>query len=164
MVGWHHRLNGHRFGWTLGVGDGQGGLACCDSWDCKELDMTEWLNGTELKVSLRLLNWGCGLSDVLGGFKVSTTGGLEAEWWVMERHPSVQSRRNQGRRVSGWEALVWNEGRGQGSLTLEGGAEIVTPGQGDGVRLCQVGKNFWIDCLTVVMQSKNALFWEWAVL
>ena len=32
MVGWHHRLNGHRFGWTLGVGDGQGGLECCSSW------------------------------------------------------------------------------------------------------------------------------------
>ena len=33
MVGWHHQLNGHGFGWTLGVGDGQGGLACCGSWD-----------------------------------------------------------------------------------------------------------------------------------
>ena len=32
MVGWHHRLDGHEFGWTLGVGDGQGGLACCGSW------------------------------------------------------------------------------------------------------------------------------------
>ena len=32
MAGWHHRLNGHGFGWTLEVGDGQGGLACCDSW------------------------------------------------------------------------------------------------------------------------------------
>ena len=32
MVGWHHRLNGHEFEWILGVGDGQGGLACCDSW------------------------------------------------------------------------------------------------------------------------------------
>ena len=42
MVGWHHRLDGHEFGWTLGVGDGQGGLACCDSWGCKELDMTDW--------------------------------------------------------------------------------------------------------------------------
>ena len=41
MVGWHHRLNGHEFGWTLGVGDGQGGLACCDSWGRKESDMTE---------------------------------------------------------------------------------------------------------------------------
>ena len=48
MVGWHHRLNGHEFEWTLGVGDGQGGLACCGSWGCKELDMTEWLNWTEL--------------------------------------------------------------------------------------------------------------------
>ena len=36
MVGWHHRLNGHGFGWTLGVGDRQGGLACCGSWGHKE--------------------------------------------------------------------------------------------------------------------------------
>ena len=38
-VGWNHRLNGHEFGWTPGVGDG--GLTCCGSWGCKELDMTE---------------------------------------------------------------------------------------------------------------------------
>ena len=44
MVGWHHRLDGHGFGWTPGVGDGQGGLECCDSWGCKELDTTERLN------------------------------------------------------------------------------------------------------------------------
>ena len=44
MIWWYHRLNGHGFGWTLGVGDGQGGLACCDSWGRKELDMTEQLN------------------------------------------------------------------------------------------------------------------------
>ena len=42
--------NGHGFGWTPGVGDGQGGLACCDSWDCKESDTTEPMNWTELKV------------------------------------------------------------------------------------------------------------------
>ena len=49
MVGWHHRLNGHEFEWILGVGDGQGGLACCSSWGCKELDTTDWteLNWTE---------------------------------------------------------------------------------------------------------------------
>ena len=44
MVGWHCRLNGHGFGWTPGVGDGQGGLACCGSWGCKESNMTERLN------------------------------------------------------------------------------------------------------------------------
>ena len=44
MVGWHHRLNGHGFGWTQGVGDGQGGLVCCGSWDHKESDTTEQLN------------------------------------------------------------------------------------------------------------------------
>ena len=49
MVGWHHWLDGHGFGWTRGVGDGQGGLACCSLWDHKELDTTERLNWTELK-------------------------------------------------------------------------------------------------------------------
>ena len=44
MAGWHHWLDGHGLGWTLGVGDRQGGLACCDSWGRKESDMTEWLN------------------------------------------------------------------------------------------------------------------------
>ena len=44
MAGWHHRLDGHEFEWTLGVGNGQGGLACCNSWGRKEWNMTEWLN------------------------------------------------------------------------------------------------------------------------
>ena len=44
MVGWHHRLDEHGFGWTPGVGDGQGGLVCCSPWGCKESDMTEQLN------------------------------------------------------------------------------------------------------------------------
>ena len=44
MAGWYHQLNGHEFEWTPGVGDGQGGLACCDSWGHKESDMTERLN------------------------------------------------------------------------------------------------------------------------
>ena len=48
MVGWHRRLNRHEFEWTLGVGDGQGGLTCCNSWGHKELDTTEWLSWTEL--------------------------------------------------------------------------------------------------------------------
>ena len=41
---WHHQLNGHEFEWTLGVGDGQGSLACCSPWGCKESDVTEQLN------------------------------------------------------------------------------------------------------------------------
>ena len=47
LVGWHHGLNGHGFGWTPGVGVGQGGLACCSSWSCKVSDTTEWLTWTE---------------------------------------------------------------------------------------------------------------------
>ena len=54
IVGWHHRLNGREFEWTLGVGDGQGGLACGNSWRRKELDMTERLNWTKL---MRPIAW-----------------------------------------------------------------------------------------------------------
>ena len=50
MVEWHNRINGHGFGWTLGVGDRQGGLVCCSPWGCKELDTTEWLYWTELNM------------------------------------------------------------------------------------------------------------------
>ena len=52
MAGWHHWLSGHGFGWTTGVGDGQGGLACCGSWGCKESDTTEQLNWTESLLNL----------------------------------------------------------------------------------------------------------------
>ena len=49
MVGWHHQLDGHEFKQALGVGDGQGSLACCSPWGRKESDTTEQLNWTELK-------------------------------------------------------------------------------------------------------------------
>ena len=47
LAGWHHWLDGREFEWTPGVGDGQGGLAWCNSWGLKESDMTERLNWTE---------------------------------------------------------------------------------------------------------------------
>ena len=52
MVEWHHQLNGYGFGWTPGVGDGQGSLACCGSWRRKESDMTEWLNWTDSGIKM----------------------------------------------------------------------------------------------------------------
>ena len=55
MVGWHHRLNGHGFGWTPGVGDGQGGLECCDSCGCKKSDTTERLTTAQSRSWLS--NW-----------------------------------------------------------------------------------------------------------
>ena len=62
MAGWHHWLDGHEFEWTPGVGDGQGGLACCDSWGCKESEMTERLNWTELNKIISLK----GISILIG--------------------------------------------------------------------------------------------------
>ena len=55
MAGWHHWLDGRESEWTLGDGDGQVGLACCDSWGRKESDTTEWLNWTELKTTFVLI-------------------------------------------------------------------------------------------------------------
>ena len=50
MVRWHHQLDGHKFEQALEVGDGQGSLACCSPWGHKELDMTEWLNWTDIHI------------------------------------------------------------------------------------------------------------------
>ena len=60
MVGWHHGLNGHGFGWTPGVGDGQGGLACCSSWVAKsQTRLSNWsiveVIGKATKAAQRLL-------------------------------------------------------------------------------------------------------------
>ena len=63
MAGWHLWLHAHEFEWTLGVGDGQGCLACCDSWDCKDLDITERLNWTELN-GLVGREFGCNAGDI----------------------------------------------------------------------------------------------------
>ena len=72
----HHRLNGHEFEWTLGVGDGQGGLACCYSWGRKESDTTEWLNLTEL-------NW-CSLSSCHLTESVYYTNTKHLNFWTVQ--------------------------------------------------------------------------------
>jgi len=56
MVGWHHQLDGHEFEQDLGVGDGQGSLACCSPWGRKESDMTEW---TETEIDTDINTFGC---------------------------------------------------------------------------------------------------------
>ena len=84
IVGWHHGLDGDGFGWTLGVGDGRGGLVCCGSSGHKESDTTEWLHWTALNWSsilwekkqsrdavtalLICLHWGVIQSDTEGNF------------------------------------------------------------------------------------------------
>ena len=57
MAEWHHWLDGHESEWTLGVGDGQGGLACCSSWGRKESDTTERQNWTELRDKIFYRLW-----------------------------------------------------------------------------------------------------------
>ena len=76
IAGWHHQLDTHEFGWTSGVGDGQGGLAYCSSWGRKAWDTTKRLNWTEL-------NW-MGFS---GGASVNAD--VRDEGWIpgSERSP-----------------------------------------------------------------------------
>ena len=56
MAGWHHWLDGRESQWTPGVGDGEGGLACCDSWGRKESDTTEWLIWSDIYLEIILFN------------------------------------------------------------------------------------------------------------
>ena len=53
MAGWHHQLDGHEFEQAPGVGDGQGGLACCSPWGCRELDTTWRLNNVTTQYDLK---------------------------------------------------------------------------------------------------------------
>ena len=55
MAAWHRWPDGRESEWTPGDGEGQGGLACCDSWGCKESDMTEQLNWTELRTKFKIM-------------------------------------------------------------------------------------------------------------
>ena len=58
MVGWPHRLNGHEFEWTPGVGEGRGSLACCSPWGCKESDTTERPNSDSKGSKLQVMSLG----------------------------------------------------------------------------------------------------------
>ena len=68
MAGWHHRLDGHEFEWTPGVG--QGGLACCGSWGLKESDTTEQLNWTELKTVEHQSHRSSSAADLLASLRI----------------------------------------------------------------------------------------------
>ena len=55
MVGWHHPLNGHEFEQTRGDSEGQGSLACCSPWGCKESNMSEQLNKKGIQVENNIM-------------------------------------------------------------------------------------------------------------
>ena len=74
MAGWRHWLDGRESEWTPGVGDGQGGLACCDSWGRRESDMTERLNWTELVSSLWLVGFQA---------RIHPLRDINTFWWKM---------------------------------------------------------------------------------
>ena len=83
MAGWHHWLDGHEFEWTLGVGDGQGCLVCCDSWGRKKSDTTERLNWTELRRNELLPSFFCG--SFMHPLQGSYWPGMEARWNVSSK-------------------------------------------------------------------------------
>ena len=79
MAAWQHWLNGPESEWTPGVGDGQGDLACCNSWGRKDLDMTEQINWTELKLAFLFSR---GSSQPMDGTQVSHIAGRFFTSWA----------------------------------------------------------------------------------
>ena len=91
IVAYHHWLNGHEFGWTLGVGDGQGGLVCCGSWGHNGSDTTEQLNWTELtSESQNLANlWYCLFVEA-----ISLHMAVYYLWLVNDKWETLRVRKN----------------------------------------------------------------------
>jgi len=95
MAGWHHWLDGRESEWTPGVGDGQGGLVCCDSWGCKKSDTTERLIWSDLI-------W-CPIVELLGHMVVL----LGLPWWLSRLRLCLQCRRHR-RWFNPWVGkLLW---------------------------------------------------------
>ena len=110
MAGWHHGLDGRQSEWTVGVGDEQAGLACCDSWGRKESDTTEWLNWTELSVKFegravacpfspfrihaKLFPEGTGISLNLSRKQKTHSFQVNEESLIMEIYDSVLRKRH----------------------------------------------------------------------
>ena len=92
MIGWNHWLNGYEFGWTLGVGDGQGNLVCCGSWSHKESDTTKrlnWTNSTHSSILAWRIPW-----------TIPEVHGVPKCWTLL--HDFQFSLIPQGRRHSSW--------------------------------------------------------------
>ena len=122
MVGWHHRLNGHEFGWTPGVGDGQGGLACCSTRGRKESDMTERLNWTELTKSCDFM------AQQEKHVRQAEITNYRSQSWAQFSFPrtemisSLPGACPYPRSVSqymGWEALVNMESKSSGKVLVQ---------------------------------------------
>ena len=85
MAGWHHQLNGHGFGWTPRVGDGQGGLVCCGSWGHNDSDTTEQLNWTDNKPVIWASQKRTFKAEEIGHKQKKTMG------WEISRIPSIST-------------------------------------------------------------------------
>ena len=149
--GWHHQLTGHEFEQTPGVGDGQGGLACCSPWGHKESDTTEQLNWIELKhfFGINFLQFvGCLISgSMVGLMKTSskrTYTTHSSSWNCCSQNPCplagfcwampLQETLNSQRQV--WLRLLW------GSLFISLGPDVHK----------------------VLLASSECLWWVWSLI
>ena len=147
MAGWHHQLDGHEFGWTLGDGDRQGGLACCNSWSRKQLDTTERLNWTRtlyvrqqkrhrcIEQSFGLCGRGKGWDDL---------GEWHWNMYIIIYETNLQPRFDAWYRKLGAGALGWPRGMGWGGRR-EGGS-----GWGTHVHPWRIHVNVWQNQYNIV--------------
>ena len=127
MVAWHHRLSEHGFGWIPGIGDGQGGLACCSLWGYKESDTTERLDWTVQKQTLtishewtRLCSRETWLKQVVGwiwpmGFIFLTTISLQSGELSLE-YPLQVASCDLSVCICSWVKRAWDEAGMERSL------------------------------------------------
>ena len=111
-VGWHHWLDGRGFGWTPGVGDGQGGLVCCGSWCHKESEMTERLNWTGVSIKM-LIQWLFFLT--VGFWSVKTIKNLlamqETQVWSLGKENPPEKGMTSHSSILTWR-IPWTEEHG----------------------------------------------------
>ena len=121
MIGWHHWLNGHEFEQGLGVGDGQGSLACCSPWGCKESDTTEplnWWKGTLGYVIAPALEWFIPVAQMIKNLPAMWETGVWSLGWEdpleegMASHSSVLAWRITMKRGV-WRATIHGVAKSQ---------------------------------------------------
>ena len=99
-AGWHHWLDGHESEWSPGVGDGQGGLVCCDSWGRKKLDTTEQLIWSDVYVYVielflligECMSYYCELCAVMSHLCLTLYNPMDCNWPVSSVHRILQAR------------------------------------------------------------------------